>query len=374
MPDGRLRGALMGEEIELEAPAQHRVFDLADAPLPGRACIRDEDIDAAMAPADLGEGCLQRLRPGHVAGEDVRAGLQVEADRLCALGAKGRHDGLPDGAGRARHHGHLSGERRRRGLAELGLFERPVFDVEQVLLADAGERPDAFGVGNHLDRGLGEVGGDGGRLRIPARREEAHARREQHARRGVQRGAAVAGARIAALEIGEIVRLEPPYRRLGPARELVQPARPRRGQQHGPRFNPERMVGGDGTGEPVAGDLRAVHETADTLAAPEGEHETLRLAAGLPGRPGEQAAQHRRDPCRVGRPVGQRGACKQLCRRGRQMRFRAARKRDHALIGLARGLAERERAVVQQDHRPRSPAVSSKSSAAFRASAKPGMM
>ena len=45
----------MGEEIELEAVAQHRVVDLADAALPGRAGVRDDDIDAAETLGDAVE-------------------------------------------------------------------------------------------------------------------------------------------------------------------------------------------------------------------------------------------------------------------------------------------------------------------------------
>ena len=112
------------------------------------------------------------------------------------------------------------------------------------------------------------------------------------------------------------------------------------------------MVGRDGAGEPVAANLRAVHETADVLAAPEGEHEAPRLLVRPVGRSGQQAAQHWRDLRRLCRPVGQCGACKHLRRRSRQMSLRTARERDHALIGLARGVAEGERAVVQQDHSP----------------------
>ena len=235
--------------------------------------------------------------------------------------------------------------------AQLRLFERPVFDVEQVLLGDAGEAPDALSVRDDLDGSLRDVGGDGGRLGVPARGEEADARRQQHARGGVQRRAAVAGARIAALEIGEIVRPELADRRLGLPREFVQRACPRCRQQHRPGLDPERMVGRDGAGKPVAGDLRAVHETPDMLAAAEGQHETHRLALRVFRRPGEQAAQQRSDLFRPCRPLRQRGACEDLCRGLGQMRFRAVGEPDHALIGLARGLAEGEGAVVQQDHR-----------------------
>ena len=42
-----LRHALMAEEIELEALAQCRVVDFADAALPCRAGVRDDDVDAA---------------------------------------------------------------------------------------------------------------------------------------------------------------------------------------------------------------------------------------------------------------------------------------------------------------------------------------
>jgi hypothetical protein len=42
-----LGNALMPKEIELKALAQDGFIDLADPALPGSACVRDQDVQAA---------------------------------------------------------------------------------------------------------------------------------------------------------------------------------------------------------------------------------------------------------------------------------------------------------------------------------------
>ena len=71
-------------------------------------------------------------------------------------------------------------------LAQLGLFQRPVFDFEHVEFADRLVFADGFGIGDHGDRVLGNVGGDGGILGGSADPEHAHARHQDHARQGIQ--------------------------------------------------------------------------------------------------------------------------------------------------------------------------------------------
>ena len=57
-----LRHILLGEEIELEALAQDRVVDLADAALPGGAGVGDDDIDAAKSRDDLSKAAATDCR------------------------------------------------------------------------------------------------------------------------------------------------------------------------------------------------------------------------------------------------------------------------------------------------------------------------
>ena len=87
-----------------------------------------------------------------------------------------------DRAGRAGDHRDLAGERLLWRRAELGLLERPVFHVEHVGFGDRREAADRLGVGDGLDRGFGEVGGDARVLLAAAEPEQAEAGHQDHAR------------------------------------------------------------------------------------------------------------------------------------------------------------------------------------------------
>ena len=174
----------MREEVQFEAAAQHGVVDLADAPLPGRAGVGDDDVDAAELFRDPVEGRANRGGRGHVAGEAERRPAELFGSRLgrFAVDVEQRHLGPgidhrtrcseADGAGAAGHRRDLAGERLFGGLAEFGLFERPVFDVEEIGLADRFEPADRLGVGHGLDRRQGEIGGDSGVPGIAAEPKE----------------------------------------------------------------------------------------------------------------------------------------------------------------------------------------------------------
>ena len=169
-----LRHRLVREEVELEALAQDLVGHLADLALPGGAGIGDDDIDAAELLGDAGESGVHRLAVGHIAGEPEAADLlgrglggrlvEVEHGDGGALRCEGLGGGLADAAAGAGHHRHLAGEGLGHRTLQLGLLQAPVLDVEQVGLGQRLEAADRLGVGDDLDRGLGEVGGDGGIL------------------------------------------------------------------------------------------------------------------------------------------------------------------------------------------------------------------
>ena len=83
------------------------------------------------------------------------------------------------------HLSDLSGQRLFRFLAELGLFERPIFHVERLGLADRLEAADRFRTRDGLDRALGEVRRDACVLLAAAQPEQAEARNEHDARQRV---------------------------------------------------------------------------------------------------------------------------------------------------------------------------------------------
>ena len=215
-PDSVLRDRLMREEVQLEASAQHGVIDLADTPLPGRAGVGDDDVDAAELHRDAVKCRAYRCRIGHIAGEAKRRTAELFRRRLgrFAVYVEQRHlgpgmdhrarCGESDGAGAAGHHRDLAGERLFGGLAELGLFERPVFDVEEVGLADRFEPADRLGVGHGLDRRQSEVGGDPGVPGVAAEPENTEPRHQDDPRHRVELALRHRLARVVAGEIGMV--------------------------------------------------------------------------------------------------------------------------------------------------------------------------
>ena len=80
----------------------------------------------------------------------------------------------------------LAGQRLFVGLAQLGLFQRPIFHFEHVEVGDAAIFADGFCIGDHLHRVFGDVGGDRGILGGGADAEHAHARHQDDARQGIE--------------------------------------------------------------------------------------------------------------------------------------------------------------------------------------------
>ena len=111
---------------------------------------------------------------------------------------RGRKSDRTGGAG---DDGDLARQRQLLGAAELGLLERPVFDVEQIGLRQRLEAADGFGVGDGRNRGLGEVGGDLRVLLAAAEPEQADAGHQHHARQRIEHGLDAADAGVVAREI-----------------------------------------------------------------------------------------------------------------------------------------------------------------------------
>ena len=186
MRHGVLRHGLMREEIEFEGLAQRFIIDAADRALPGRAGIRHDDVDAAE--------CLRRhavegartsvaFVTSQASASAVPPISRAIARRRIAIAVEHR-----DFRACARHRfrrrrtnartaagddGDLSRQRLLRRLAELGLFQRPVFDIEHVGFGDRLIAAHRFGIGDHLDRVLRDVGGDRRVLGRRAQSEQA---------------------------------------------------------------------------------------------------------------------------------------------------------------------------------------------------------
>ena len=163
----------MGEEIQFETFAQNRVIDGADLSLPGGAGVGDHDIDAAEGAADLIEGApdisfIGDVAPapkpadciGHSFGGDR---VQIKHGRGSALGGEKFRRRRADAGAAAGDQRHLSGQGLRGALGgAFGLFRRPVFDVEQIGFGCRRVTADTRRIGNDLDIGFEQIGGDSG--------------------------------------------------------------------------------------------------------------------------------------------------------------------------------------------------------------------
>src|SRR5436305_3243045 len=141
-PDGVLGDGLVREEIELEAVPQHRILDLPNTALRRRPGVRYNDVDTAEMHRDAIERPAHRGPIGHVAFDLERRAAELFRRSLNGLGmdVEQRHFGArlaqrargrkADRTRTAGDDSDLSGQRLIDALAELGLFQRPVFDVE----------------------------------------------------------------------------------------------------------------------------------------------------------------------------------------------------------------------------------------------------
>ena len=162
---------------------------------------------------DGGGGLLRRLAI------DVENG-DGGALRGQSLGRRGA-----DRAG-AGHQRDLPGERLHHRALQLRLLEAPIFEREQIALGQRLVAADRLGVGHHLDRVLGEVGGDRRILGGAPEPEQADARDEHHARGAVELGLGVADSFILAGEIGVILGDELGHTYAESLRELIELAQP----------------------------------------------------------------------------------------------------------------------------------------------------
>ena len=187
----------MGEEIQLEALAQHRVVDLADPALPGGAGVRDDDVDAAETLGDPVERAraprpdrsrrhaIAERRPSFFAAAcsaPARSSstISAPAPRIARAVAKPIVPAPPVTSATWPASGFSTAP------AELCLLQRPVFDVEHFGLAHRLEPADRLGVGHGLDPGFGDIGGDRGVLGAAPEPEQAEPRHQDDPRHRVE--------------------------------------------------------------------------------------------------------------------------------------------------------------------------------------------
>ena len=257
----------MGEEVELEARPQVFLRDLADASLPGSACIGDDDIDAAEGRTRGIEGGAHLARLRHVAGHRQRARadargntarrrfVDVEYRDLRALGGKGLDRRGADAAPAAGDERDMSRQRLLRALAELGLLERPVLDVEQVGLTHRGVAADGLGRRDHLDGRLGEVGGNARVFRRRPEAKQAEPGHQNHPRQGIERRLVGPGSRVVAGEVGAVVGGEARDRGPDLGGEGIQALDFGRRHEQRSGLGADDVVGGDDPGRGVSPEL-----------------------------------------------------------------------------------------------------------------------
>ena len=259
--------------------------------------------------------------------------------------------GKADRPGAAGDDRDLAGERFLGGLAELRLLQGPVFDVEEVGLADRLEAADRLGIGHGLDRRFSNVGGDPRVLGTAPEPEQAEPWYQNDARHRVELAFRHLLARIVAGEICVIL-----------GNEFIDGFARRRfeyvelsglGCRHDQRvvLGADRVVRGGDPGLAVAVELGTVDVIEHRGVRAELEDEPL--IGTRPARVGDRAdaAQDRRHLCGPGHRGGEG-------RRGEHRRtatgkplFGQRDRGDHPLVGLLCGLAKREDAVLQQ-HEP----------------------
>ena len=117
-----------------------------------------------------------------------RRQIAIEHGHLRARARQRFRGGSPDARAAAGDDGHLPRQHLLGRLAELRLFQRPVFHVEHVGFGDRLIAADGFGIRDHFDRVLRDVGRDGGIFRRSAETEQSHARHEDDARQRIEFG------------------------------------------------------------------------------------------------------------------------------------------------------------------------------------------
>jgi hypothetical protein len=240
----------------------------------------------------------------------------------------------------------LAGERPRYRAFELRLFEAPIFKREEVALGQRLVAADRFGIGDDADRVLGKVGGNARVLRRAAEAEQADARHEHDARRRVELGLCRSRSRVLTVEIAVVFAGELGHSLAHGVGKRFQVA------CLGVRHDQRLVLGADDVVRrhhaalAVGRKLRAVHVTQDLGRGAEIRNEANGLALALDGdRAADDGGNLRRRSARRGERARRENDGPALAQAALGQRHHL----DHALIGLARTLAEGEDAVLVQD-------------------------
>ncbi len=184
----------MGKKIQFKRPPQRCVINFANASLPCGAGIRNNDIDAAELANNGIECALNAVPIRDIAGKPERGAADLLCHALCGrrinvqhgnFGAVCRHGfgrRPPDSRATAGNHRDLARQRLFGRFAQLGLFQRPIFDVKLVFFRDRLIPAHGFGRSHHLNRVLRNIGSDTGVFGGCAKPEQAHARHQNDAR------------------------------------------------------------------------------------------------------------------------------------------------------------------------------------------------
>ena len=245
----------------------------------------------------------------------------------------------------------MSGQRLVDALAELGLFQRPVFDVEQIGLANRLEPAYRLGIGDCLDIGFGDVGGD---PRIPgaaSEPEQPETRHEDHPRHRVELAFWRVMARVVTGEISMVLGNKASDSLVHRLLERVEPTRLRGRHDQRVILGADRVIRGCHAGAAVAPELGPVNVVEHRSARTKIEDEPLIGPRACRIGDCAGAAQDRRD-------LGWPGERYRHPRRGkhglaatREPPFGNGDRRDHALISLLRRIAEGKDPMFQQ-HEP----------------------
>ncbi len=137
-------------------------------------------------------------------------------------------------------------------LAELGLLQRPVFDVEEIGLADRLEPSHRFGVGDGLDCGFGNIGGGSSILGATPEPEEAQPGHQDHPRHRVELPLRRVLARVVAGEISMVLGDEASNRLVHRIFETIEPTRLRGRHDQRVVLGADRVIRGRHPGPAVA--------------------------------------------------------------------------------------------------------------------------
>ena len=207
----------MREEIQLETFAQQRIIQIDHFARPGRARVRDQNIHPAKA-RHTGVNRLLRRPLGRDVQRDtvvVRPQLrqpfvqgfvkQIDQQDIGTQIGKGLCRGQPDCPATAGDDHRMTGKARIVAGWQFGLFQRPVFHVEQIFFAHGVEAATVLAHAHGGDVLFRQIGSDARLACICAHADDADPFDPCHVRHRVQHDLAATNAGIVAFKIGSVI-------------------------------------------------------------------------------------------------------------------------------------------------------------------------